>query len=167
MTPDGGLHEFGYLAGHWGNFPCSGADQTTFYSKPRLFSFRTTVDGSMSCKFLSDRLPPKGTQPVFRIDDANRDKRWLAYYNNVNLQSTGVLMDFLAGTVVVSMERGSPTDTGAADFRAIHEYHQSNGWTRTENIHRACDWDHDWMWVPISGSDGKTVATQIDATTCA
>lgn len=92
------------------------------YSRPTLFRWAELSTGAVvGCRVFTNRQPASGWH-TFRLSDANQNSYWGPYFNGVELEPNGVLLDFTAGTSYVNMERGNANDPGTAEWTALGVY---------------------------------------------
>ncbi len=127
----GNYFEFGVLTGRSGSSCGNNA-----YTVPRLFyAMRWANDppGYQHCAMLAGTLTAEQYDEL-RVSDTDKNSRWGSYWNGVELQPAGVLMDFNDGHSTVAGERGWSTDNCFSRWTDIEEYHPTNGWTNWDNL---------------------------------
>jgi hypothetical protein len=148
-----GWFEFGYLVGYSN---CAGYTDF-FYENPTLFYWSRTNSGTTRCRVWENRHPVSGQYDAFRASDINSNTYWGSYLNGEERQPDGVNMDFARGWNYLGMERGHRDDGGFARFNELQEYHDGNGWTRSDDLSPCCETDPDYHLDVINDYTGRVV----------
>lgn len=150
------LAEFGYAIGWIACFHNPPYDTFEWHTEPTLFAVGLDAANNRYCSIWSTTHPISGQTDSFRESDKNMNTYWGGWWKGIEMQPSGMNLDFSQGRIGVNAERASSGDNMHAVFNNLEEL--INGtWSDTDNLGAFYNTDPVYVWQVPNQQTAKIV----------